>query len=180
MITFAELDTICHQNGLDYGAAESHGILTGLLCSTHNLELQDWLALLQDDQARIDYDENIWGQVFQSTLSQLSGDDMDFQLLLPDDEWPLNQRTESLANWCSGFLFGVSSTNLQQQLTASEHIKEVIEDLSQIAKASYDDSDETDDDESAYMELAEYIRAAAMLVYIEFQPPAPSNDITLH
>ena len=37
---------------------------------------------------------------------RLRGDEMEFELLLPDDDAPLEQRATALSQWCQGFLYG--------------------------------------------------------------------------
>jgi len=180
MITFDELDLICQQHELEYNAAECHGILSGMVCGNSNIKLHHWLACLVDDEAPPITNETPWNLVLESTLLQLDSDDLDFQLLLPDDDWPLSQRTEALANWCRGFLYGISTCPLKDQLTTSANIKEVIEDFSQISAASYDDREAEEEGEAAYMELEEYTRAATMLVYTELNTSPQIKTQTLH
>jgi uncharacterized protein len=175
MITFDELESACLQSDLDIGAAEAHGILTGLLCTNSATDQQTWLTLVEDRHPPGHINNALWTQLYQSTLAQLAGEGFDFQPLLPGDDSSLELRTESLAEWCRGFLYGVSHSKLQQQMGLSENVTEIIEDLTQISRASYDGEEGNEEGEAAYMELSEYIRAGAMLIYAELQAPMTST-----
>lgn len=182
MIRYAELESECLQNGLNFTAAEVHGILTGILCVTGATDLQTWTNLIQLNRPVVAGDNTPWSLLYQTTLSRLADGEFEFQLLLPDDDTPLTQRTEALADWCRGFLYGVSNGNLQRQMEQSDNIMEIIEDFTQISRAGHDMDEDDDTDESAYMELSEYARAGAMLVYAELQSPMASaaDQTTLH
>lgn len=185
MSSFDEIETLCQQADMDFGAAESHGILSGLICSCGSVEQQHWLALLYENSEQADLadsDRGLWNQIYETALQQLAGDDLDFQLLLPDDDQPLSQRTEALADWCRGFLYGISAGNLKPGPDLPDDVNEIIQDLTQISRASYDEEEEDNEGENAYVELAEYIRAGTMLIYTELQAQVqPSSDRpTLH
>lgn len=186
MSHFDELEELCLQADLDFGAAECHGILSGLLCACSTLEQQQWLILLYDQEQinNLNADDlDRWHQLYQISSQQLSGDTLDFQLLLPDDELSLNLRTDSLADWCRGYIYGISAGKLELGSERSDNIKEIIHDLTQISNASYDENDADDNEgEHAFMELVEYIRAGVMLIYAENQAPNQSsgNAQTLH
>lgn len=185
MSSFDELELLCQQADLDFGAAECHGILSGLICVAGNIEQQHRLALLYSDAAPDSIKEEdriLWNQLQEQTLRQLNSDDLGFELLLPDDDVPLGQRTETLADWCRGFLYGISAADLKLGAEVSDEINEIIQDFTQISNAGYNDDEDDNEGERAYMELAEYVRAGTMLIYAELQTPAqPSHDgATLH
>ena len=91
-------------------------------------------------------------------------------------------RTDSLGAWCSGFLsgFGLGFDNDKQ--TLSSEITEGMEDLASIAQISFDEDDEEPEGynaEASYIELVEYVRLAAMMVFSEFNIPTESTDETV-
>ena len=183
MSSFDQIESLCRQDDLDFGAAECHGILSGLIAAAGPLELRHWLTLLYGNVDTNSIDSNdhaLWEQLYQQTLQELAGNDLAFQLLLPDDERPLSQRTEALTDWCRGFLYGVSAANLKLGPDLPDTVNEIIQDMTQISSADY--SEDEDEDDNAYMELTEYLRAGTLLIYTELQAPAqPSTDgPTLH
>jgi len=182
MISYLELEAECRQNGLEFAAAEAHGILTGMLCVNGATDPRDWMTRLDVPGSVSAGDGETWSLLYQTTLTQLADGAFEFQLLLPDDDTPLQQRTEALADWCRGFLYGISSGKLQQQMELSDDVTEIIEDLTQISRAGHDADSEDNAEEAAYMELVEYVRAGAMLIYAELQLPltAATDQTMLH
>ena len=155
--------------------SELHGLLTGQLVAGVRADAEAWLAMVVahlDVQGLEDDDDKAELVVlYDMALEQLTGPDFGFQLLLPEDDMELAGRTESLGAWCSGFLsgFGLGFDHTKQKL--SSEITDSMEDLASIAQASFDaDDDEQKDDsaETSYMELVEYVRLAAMMVFAEF------------
>ena len=70
---------------------------------------------------------------WRSTVAQFDDEEMGFALWLPDDDEPLEERTEALARWCSGFLAGLGSAGQLDAL--SSEAREAIGDLQEIARA---------------------------------------------
>jgi len=150
-----------------YDPAECHGLLCGLLCTDETLARDTWLQ-----QIGTEYNSdsvNLLQTLFRSTSQQLQDEDFIFQLLLPDDEDDLHLRVEALGNWCQGFLAGLGLGGMQttEQLTAE--VKDFLQDVSQIAQVGLAAEDGDEDDEIAYVEIIEYMRAGVMLVSQELQ-----------
>src|ERR1700736_6647581 len=90
-------------------AAEAHGTLAGCLCATIGYRFEDWLLeILPEGQAQPMSRETLRG-LSVDTSGALEGPEMEFALLLPEDEQPLDARTAALAQWCQGFLYGLGS-----------------------------------------------------------------------
>jgi yecA family protein len=172
MDAYMQLERLLRQDGAVIGAAEAHGMLCGLLCGVGTPNIEVWIRqLLGDDQAAADLSQRSVGllkALAEDCQRMLESGQMDFVLLLPGDEEPLADRVEALADWCQGFLFGLGSSRPRDSLavlTADE--REVLEDLSQISKVDVDEEVE-EVQESAYMELTEYVRVAVQTLYDEF------------
>ena len=84
----------------------------------------------------------------------LSEDELDYLPLLPDDEHPLVERVQALADWCAGVVLGFG--------LASGHIRsdeqELIESLQDVASVEFDESDNDEEGEESYLELYEFVR----------------------
>ncbi|MBL4852339.1 MAG: UPF0149 family protein [Gammaproteobacteria bacterium] len=91
------------------------------------------------------------------TRTQLSDMNYDFSPLLPADSESIASRTQALSLWCQGFLFGLSVSGLKTLDALSESSREIVEDFSAIAQLA-EQFEEGEDEESAYMELVEYLR----------------------
>jgi uncharacterized protein YgfB (UPF0149 family) len=99
-------------------------------------------------------------------------------LLLPGDETALAERAVALGQWCQGFLagFGQNAGGLELSVEA----KEVLQDLVAISQVQ-DALEESEDGESDYMEVMEYLRVAPLLLFTELAKPAePAAKPSLH
>lgn len=180
--------------------AECHGVLCGLICRNGSVSHPEYLAQLATLQL-VDEPGQALSELFAdahtSTLQQLADMDLGFNLWLPDDDQPLDQRTEALAHWCTGFLAGIG---LGGELPAlSTEAVEALEDVRQIARASYPkvvmtdadreevmefaDGDEAFDDlgeesdENAFMEIVEYVRVVTLMLCEEMRGPGAEDRI---
>lgn len=171
-------------SGQPVSPAELHGLLLGRSCAGAGFDADSWLldagellgAEPQDSlrQALIGLQEMVKGE--------LTGDDMTVVLLLPGDDVPLAQRAAALGQWCQGFLGGFGLIAGDAALSAEA--MEVLQDLAAIAQVQ-SALDESEDGESDYMEVMEYLRVAPLLLFTECAKaraaaPAPEPKPSLH
>jgi len=163
--------------------AECHGLLCGLLCRESDGTPSDFMNHLQAMQLVVDPGAALSAmltEAFESTKAQFDDEEFGFGLWLPDDEEPLEERTIALAQWCSGFLAGLASSGQLDAL--SEEAKEAIEDLQQIARAEIsspgEGTVESEEDESAFAEIVEYVRVVALMMQEDFR--GPGQDEAIH
>src|SRR5215472_14868542 len=96
-------------------AAEAHGTLAGCLCAAIGYRFEDWLAeILPEGEAHPMAKATLRG-LFTDTAGALAGPEMEFELLLPGDEQPIDARTAALAQWCQGFLYGLGTSVVQDE-----------------------------------------------------------------
>lgn len=177
---FADL-LIAHQQTLT--PAELQGLLIGRCCGGANFELADWLkdaAELFDGEVPEALQPALAG-LQQMTQAELQSNEvMALTLLLPDDDSSIEQRTHAMALWCQSFLAGFGLVAGQQKL--SQEANEILEDLVSITQLQAEDG-ESEDDEDDFMQVAEYLRVAPILLFNELgQRPAASTESseTLH
>jgi len=158
--------------------SELHGLLCGQLAAGARLEplsmlqsvceLTDINALEQEDSkvALI--------QLYQVSEAELESAELGFQLLMPDeDDSTLAQLAEALGCWCQGFLAGFGLYSKQTDKSINADVSETLRDLAEIAQIS-PDIDDDEDSASDLMEIQEYVRMAALMVFAEFNS-APEN-----
>ena len=169
MIGFVELDELLLSVEAEISAAECHGFLCGQVCVT-DFPMEDlWQEFIDaqsNNDARVESCYTEIRALLADIIDNIQSPNMDFQLILPDEDSTLGERVNALAEWCHGFLngYGVSAGNLNNSL--SEETREVLEDFTRICRVSIDE--ETDDeDEQAFMELIEYIRMGTIMIYDE-------------
>lgn len=158
----------------EFVAAESHGALCGMICAAGRVELASWLgqifAELDMNNLLIQEASQLLVGLYNDTQAQLNDSEIDFSLLLPDDESELSVRTDALAAWCQGFTYGLASGGLKKDRELPEDTAELIRDMLEIARVGHDEEEVTDTDEDAYMQLYEYVRMGVLLINEELQP----------
>jgi yecA family protein len=172
--------------GLDAAElAECHGVLCGMICAASGNTAEDFLSQLAALQLSVATDgalHDVMIEVFESTMQQLTDEEMRFDLWLPDDDQPLDERSQSLAQWCTGFLAGLGLAGPLQ--TLSEEADEALHDLREIARAGLsapsDDPDQSaleEENEQAYCEIVEYVRVVALILREELRGPGKDDQI---
>src|SRR5687768_18108907 len=80
----------------------------------------------------------------QASAAQLADRSFEFELLLPDADAPLSERSGALFDWCRGFLGGFGLVP-GAAAALSEDSTEALSDLAKLAAAQpQDDGDEED------------------------------------
>lgn len=169
------------------GAAESHGALCGMLCARGSTDLSEWMGhvLGEQEQGNVFLRDlaNQLSELHQSTLGQMNDPYGGFQLLLPDDDDELDERTEALGDWCLGFVYGLAAGGISEESELPEDTKELLMDFIEISRAGNnvadldDDSDDGEEDEQAFVEIVEYVRTGVLLINEELQPLQTSQII---
>jgi len=165
--------------------AECHGVLCGMICGESGQTAQDFLSHLSTLQLLVASEgvlHDAMIEAFESTVQQLEDDDLGFNLWLPDDDQPLSERTQSLAQWCTGFLAGLGLGGPLSSL--SEEAAEALQDLQQIARVGFslhaDDAGEApvaEEDEQAFSEIVEYVRIVTLILREELRGPGEEDRI---
>jgi len=164
-------------------AAEAHGTLAGCLCAAVGYRFEDWLLEILPEGRADPLARETLRELYVDTAGALEGPEMEFDLLLPVDEEPLDARTAALAQWCQGFLYGLGTSVVQDESGLPGDIGEIVRDLTEITHVAVDTEQTPESNESAYAELVEFVRVGVQLVFDELGPlrdqPAPPN-VPLH
>ena len=171
MSNFDVLDALLVRVEAEAYASECHGFVCGQICGSGRVDNEFWMEFLdvqgdEEDLIRSCYEEV--EDMCKETALQMESAEFGLQLLLPDDVVAVHIRAESLANWCLGFLHGYGVSVAEHVGTPSEECMEVLEDFTQISRLSLEETDT--DDEPSLMELEEYVRMGAILIYEELHP----------
>ncbi len=191
--------------GLMVSATAGHGLLCGLICARNYVECEAWVALMDEENldqltssdpealiaagnSRLRHPEaaeesKLLQQLHRETLRQFGNGEYDFYPLLPDDDAPLQQRTEALAEWCQCFLFGIAAGGVKDFSTLPEPVDEICRDLVDFSQAGHGPTKETEQDEFAYVELVEYVRVGVQLIFEELHSASddePRKNKVLH
>jgi len=150
--------------------AELHGLITGHLAAGARLqpavllqkacELMDITAVAQESSKVVLLD------LYNATCAALDSVDLEFEMLLPDDDNEISIRAEALGRWCQSFLSGFGLYGKHTDASLSAEAKETLNDLGQIAQVSADLED-LDEHENDLMEVQEYVRMAVLMLFTE-------------
>ena len=177
-VEFDQLANLFVELGVFSSPAELHGLLCGAFTAEPEMDEGQWLQLAamfleRQELEAMDVKTELLN-LFAATQAELMGSGFDLVLLIPDDDAPLADRADSLAAWCRGFVSGVRSFAKAQDAFSSE-VKESISDLANITQLDTE-LDESDANEADFMELSEYVRMAAIMVFTELNTEADDED----
>jgi len=175
-VHFDEVANALLEQGELVSPAELHGCLCGLLGGGFT---GDDSALIVQLEKTVDV--TLHGSLAdavttlrQDAVTAITDGDLDFTLLLPEEDLELEQRIAAMATWCRGFLSGFAQARVTAdaagQAVATDSA-EALRDFAAIAQAATDDEEsEADEREGHYLELLEYLRVAAMNVILDALP----------
>lgn len=184
---YDELNEALRRVGSSADVAECHGLLSGLLCVKETVDSATWISHILGAEPDEEVDMNEDGRALLSALlgrvlDQLNDMDYGFHPLLPDDDEPLEKRAAALAEWCQGFVLGLSMGGIEEIGPLPEASDEIIKDMAEIAQMHADADAATNEDEAAYAEIVEYVRMGVLLVREELRTiskPHP-DDVVVH
>jgi yecA family protein len=168
------MNDILHRYGSDLEAAQAHGIASAMLCVAVNAQVDPWLAeILPDTEEVTAEDRATLVQLFELTRKFLQPEQtsFDFDLLLPVDE-DLQEDVVALSLWCEGFLWGIGYT--QSAGNWSGETQGILRDMVEFTKLDPDIA-QTDDEEEAFMQIHQYLRAAVLIIRDEFLESTPAQ-----
>ncbi|MGH8081024.1 MAG: UPF0149 family protein [Lysobacter sp.] len=157
---FSDVDAESLRLSLSTSASELHGALCGWLAGG-GANVREWPAkVLADAATATPAADSALDRLRLASAAQMVDPEYGFELLLPDADASLTERSGALFDWCRGFLggFGLAAGPVP---TLSEESREALTDLAKFAAtAPQDEGDE--DDEAALTELEEFVRIVAL------------------
>jgi uncharacterized protein YgfB (UPF0149 family) len=148
---------------------ELHGMVAGFIAASACPTVEDFplseLVALAGDQALTD--EPAVLDFVAASLLNLRDEDLGFAPLIADDDAPLAQRVDELAEWCGSFLSGFAAANATGRDQLPVDIQEIIRDFATLSAMGADvevaDAESAQDEES-FSEIYEYVRVSVLLV----------------
>jgi uncharacterized protein len=161
--SYQEISLCFNKNQCVLDPSEAHGLISGVLCG--NEKNNAWQKLINAQQSAEIND--LLRVVYDVSEKKLKEFLFDYELILPEDSQTLPLRAEALTLWCQGFITGLKYVNANIAQHNSNEMTEALNDIIEIAKMHYEDVSENEEDESAYVELVEYVRMAVIFLYQE-------------
>ncbi len=158
--------------GTDHTASEVHGIICGAICnqlkSGRQVNLNELISVMVgiNDESKRVLEASI-DSLYESSWQSLNDRDSSFSLMLPDDEHELAERTEAVAHWCRGFVFGLLFKQASNIDKLPGDAAEIARDFMAISKA--EPGEDRERDEWALAEIEEYVRVGVQLIFEELQ-----------
>jgi len=168
---YLQLESSIQLAGLSQPTSEVHGMVVGSIANhMHTSNAPDLIALLiggtlnNDDLKGLEPLRELLNQLYRDMSEVLLENSDDYQLLLISPEESLSLRTESLADWCRGYLLGL----LQQDSIMIDRLpkdgSEIARDILAISEAGPSPT-ESEEDEWALAELEEYVKVGSQLIF---------------
>lgn len=180
-VEFDELANLFVELKVYSSPSELHGLLCGYLARGDQFDEQSWLegaaTFLEQERFDIDEHKTLLLEMFATTQQQFMADGFELLMLLPEDDVVISERAESLGRWCQGFVTGFGSAVTR----VSEEARETLDDLGQIAQIDDEDIEADEESEQNFMQLVEYARMAAIMLFSEIHasnPVAGQNNAT--
>lgn len=159
----------------DFSAAQVHGLFCGFICLLGGKNSESWKKRLLGKKQNKEAEETLQ-ELYEISYHQISEFSFEFDLLLPDDDVDINVRAEALGLWCQGFITGLAQEGKPIEQYSSPEITETLNDIIEISQVSYGEIVDTDEDESSYFELVEYVRLGVLMIFTELQSENRQED----
>ena len=160
-----KFEHVLRQHDHELSAAEFHGTLTGLVCAGHSdSNIDPWQELLiskSETQPLLDATCGLMALTERS----LESPDFSFQPIFCSAT-SLPERTYALGDWWQGFTLGIGWDGTTTVASFGEDTTEALSDIAHIALAE-PNTDPSEIEERAFVELEEYLRVSVQLIYEE-------------
>lgn len=170
---YAVVDALARA-GASVEAADCHGLLAGLVAAGGFADPMRWVPQVFEqynpkDLAAAEAYRMIQA-LAEATALHVNSPDLNFELLLPDDEDSLRERAEALGKWCGGFLGGLGLGGLPDSGVLPEGVAELLDDLTEIARVDFELDTPEEAELAAFEEVVEYVRVGVLFINEELQP----------
>jgi hypothetical protein len=161
--TWSDVQAAADAMALASSPAELHGAVCGWYAGGGE-DAADWLArVMADATLPAPPPGGALMALRDASREQFEDRGFAFELMLPDGDAPLAERSGALFDWCRGFLggFGLAAG---AKPPLSDESSEALEDIARLAAASpQEEGDEEDED--ALGEIEEFVRVAVLLIH---------------
>ncbi len=172
---YRDLDEKLKSTPWNSGAAEAHGLLTGLACRgvrTENIASKVYLFRVDNPEGT-----TLFEGMLELVLRDLQSEEPTFNLLLPPEEAGNKEIAFAISDWCQGFLQGFCFDGETEINRQGEDIQELINDMIEIGNIDVTSIEENnEEDEKSLVELEEYLRVGIQGIYDRNTGPLNSSS----
>jgi len=175
-VEFDELANLFVELKVFSSPSELHGMLCGQLARPEEIDEHSWLTgaatFLEQPHFESDEAKTLLLEMFVTTRQQLTASGFELLMLLPDDDVDISDRAESLGRWCLGFVTGIGAA----RTALTEDGRETLDDVEKISQIDEQSLENDEEHEQDLMQLVEYVRMAAIMLYSELHSQAEPSD----
>lgn len=179
-MNYLQINEFCRNFLADLSGAELAGMLHGLVGHGFVPEAGRWPQQMSDflanGEALGQQAEDELEQIIAFTQKDYQPESFSIELLIPDDDSPIDQRAQALGEWCQGYLTGYGLIKQEKEL--DDAAQEALRDMSEIAKIDFSIEDENSEElESAFVTISEHVKMSAQIIFQSNKavPMAPQN-----
>jgi uncharacterized protein len=176
MMTYQIIHEIFEQQELDVSPPEAHGMACAMLCVDNRADAGNWLAQLFEHETQLsDFNKKPLIALFEQTRTLLNPETsgFDFDLLLPDTE-DLAELAVALSAWCQGFLWGIGYSHSGTDWPVETN--GILKDMVEMTKLDAEIEEDNEDDQEAFMQLHQYLRAAVLMIRDELTQSSDNSN----
>jgi uncharacterized protein YgfB (UPF0149 family) len=176
-MAYQEISEVLQHYDSTTNAAEAHGIASAMLCVDIRADVNKWLDELVEDEVVISNEDAVTlTALFERTRLLLNPDETEFKfdLFFPEND-DLQEHVIALSDWCQGFLWGIGYSH--SAANWSGETQGILKDMVEFTKLDHAVEDDNEEDEEAFIELHEYLRAAVLIIRDEL---STNNSKTTH
>jgi uncharacterized protein YgfB (UPF0149 family) len=175
--SYHQITTALSRLDIPAEAAECHGALSAVVCLAGQGGAEPWInahfpeieeAVAQGD-ALAQETKQLLQDFYQHVFAQLGSGDFSYQLMMPDENSQLEERTQALSHWCQGFLLGIRYAGVTDINKFSGELAEILQDITEISQVSGSGLENNEEEERSYTELMEYLKVGVMLFFETLQ-----------
>ncbi|MCK5903632.1 MAG: YecA family protein [Cocleimonas sp.] len=171
---FAEIKAVLLKINTISDVAESHAIASGMLIANISANKISWIKQIMGEmeQDSLPPREAIeaLGRWFEAIKQQLDDSNLRFDLCLPDEDQSLVLRITAVQEWCRGFILGIAMSGIKNFAQLPEDSRDLLTDFSRIGTEEEFELDDSDEAETAYNDISQYVRIGVLLMYEELRP----------
>lgn len=178
-LDFEQLSAITGEAEFLFSPEEMHGVSAGLLVVDKSATEHQFVECIIGPEPAFMPTDDVTGalqQLHQDASKLLGSDEFQFEPLLPDDGYTLEERLNSASAWARGFIVGLAQQGVDAAKIVSPDVSQFIHDLTEISTSQYE-VDQSEESELIYVELVEYLRMGAILLQEELQPVSTTQPL---
>jgi uncharacterized protein YgfB (UPF0149 family) len=165
---FEEVANLFASVMLDVHPSFVHGCWIGLIAGGRHHSPKAWVEFITQKTDGWSSQglpvQHMFLSIAEASVEQLGDMHYVLQLLLPDDEDPLEDRVHAVSEWCNGFIRAIKDSKIDVTTYLGNDAKEAFADMEDITQVSIDVEHDPQAEEN-YAEVVEYLRVAVSLIH---------------